>query len=297
MKIRFILFTSLLLTSAFAPAQTTPLASEPELAQQFDSGLLWKIDNGSSNPSFLFGTMHVEDPRITELPGPVLETFNNSTSLTTEALLDLEQMLQAGTELLLMDGSSLQGLIGAELFGKISAALTAQGMPPQVASLLKPWAVAILLTQPQAQTGQFLDRKLYDLAQQQGKSLFGLETLQEQLQVFNTMSIKDQITLLEETLAELSMIPEIIEQLTQAYLARDLKQLTTLANEQFSQSRVQRQLRQQLLIDRNLKMVNRMQARIREGSAFIAVGALHLSGPQGLLYLLQQMGFELTRVY
>jgi len=296
--LRFILSTSLALMSSFTLAQSTALLSnDPGLGHEFDTGLLWQIDNGASNPSFLFGTMHVEDPRITELPGPVLETFNNSASLTTEALLDLEQMLQAGTELLLIDGNSLQDLIGAELFGKISAALTAQGRPPQIASLLKPWAVAILLTQPQAQSGLFLDRKLYDLAQQQGKSLFGLETLQEQLQVFNTMSIDDQITLLEETLAELSMIPEIIEQLTQAYLARDLKQLTTLANEQFSQSRVQRQLRQQLLIDRNLKMVNRMQARIREGSAFIAVGALHLSGPQGLLYLLQQMGFELTRVY
>ena len=295
---RIVLCTGLLLMSTLAPAQTTTLlANESEFAQQFDTGLLWQIDNGSSNPSFLFGTMHVEDPRITELPGPVLETFNNSASLTTEALLDLEQMLQAGTELLLVDGNSLQDLIGAELFGKISAALTAQGMPPQIASLLKPWAVAILLTQPQAQSGMFLDRKLYDLAQQQGKSLYGLETLQEQLQVFNTMSIDDQITLLEETLAELSMIPDIIEQLTQAYLARDLKRLTTLANEQFSQSRVQRQLRQQLLIDRNLKMVNRMQTRLREGSAFISVGALHLSGPEGLLNLLQQMGYELTRVY
>ena len=295
---RFILGAGLALISSFTLAQNTALPSnDPGLEHEFDSGLLWQIDNGSSNPSFLFGTMHVEDPRITELPEPVMESFNNSVSLTTEALLGLEQILQAGTELLLLDGNSLEDLIGTELYAKVSDALTAKGMLPQIASLLKPWAVAVLLTQPQAQSGLFLDRKLYQMAQQQGKTVFGLETLQEQLQVFNTMSLDDQITLLEEALAELNMVPEIIEQLTQAYLARDLKRLTALANEQFSQSRVQNLLKQTLLIDRNKKMAERMQSRLIEGGAFIAVGALHLSGEDGLLRLLQQMGYALTRVY
>jgi len=296
--LRIVLYTGLALMSSMTSAQnTTLLSNDPAPVEEFDTGLLWQIDNGSSIPSFLFGTMHVEDPRVTEFPGPVLEAFDSSTSLTTEALLGLEQILQAGTELLLLDGNRLENLISAELFAKVSEALTERGMIPQMTSMLKPWAVAILLSQPRAKSGLFLDRKLYDLAQQQGKALFGLETLQEQLQIFNTMSMDDQITLLQEALGELNMIPEIVEQLTQAYLARDLGRLTTLANEQFSQSRVQRQLKQRLLIDRSKKMAQRMQVRLREGGAFIAVGALHLPGPEGLLSLLQQMGYAVTRVY
>jgi len=298
MMLRFVLCAGLVLMPSCTLAQNTVLLSnDPGLALEFETGLLWQIDNGVSRPSYLFGTMHVEDPRITRLPDSVLEVFESSKSLTTEALLDMDQILQVSTELLLVDGNRLEDLIGAEMFSKVSDAITAQGMTPQIASLLKPWAVAILLATPRAKSGIFLDRKLYDMAQQRGKALFGLETLQEQLQVFNAMNLDDQILLLEETLAQINMIPEMIEQLAQAYLDRDIKRLAELANEQFSGSRVQTQLKQQLLIDRNIKMVDRMQARIREGGAFIAIGALHLPGPDGLLSLLQQKGYVLTRIY
>lgn len=290
-------------SDTFDTAQSFVTAYQADASQasvsddQFDFGVLWQIDNGFSMPSFLLGTMHVEDARVTNLPTPVQQAFESSNSLTTEALLELEQILLVGTELLLVDGSTLESLIGKELFAEVSDALRARGMLPEIATLLKPWAVALLLSQPQSQSGMFLDRKLYHLAQQKGKAVYGLETMSEQLSVFKTMDLSDQIVLLEETLAQLNMIPEIIERLTQAYLDRDLKQLTVIANEQFSHSPVQQQLKQQLVIDRNKRMANRMQPRLEEGNAFIAIGALHLTGPDGVLNLLQQMGFTVTRVY
>ena len=273
------------------------ISTEPVNLDQFDFGLLWQIDNGLSTPSFLFGTMHVEDPRVTELPQPVQDAFNSSTSLTTEALLELEQILQVGPELLLVDGSNLQGLIGEELYQRVTSAMSARGLMPEMASLLKPWAVALFLSQPQSKSGLFLDRKLYHMAQQNDKPVFGLETMAEQLAVFKTMALADQITLLEETLAQLNMIPEVIERLTVAYLQRDLAALAMIANEQFTGSTVQQQLKQKLVIDRNIKMVNRMQGRLEEGGAFIAIGALHLTGPDGVLSKLKQMGYKVTRVY
>lgn len=264
---------------------------------QFDFGILWQIDNGFSAPSFLFGTMHVEDPRVTELPQPVMDAFNNSSSLTTEALLEMEQILLVGPELLLIDGSNLQELIGAELYLQVTSALSTRGLPSEMASVLRPWAVALFLSQPQSRSGMFLDRKLYHLAQQNGKPVFGLETMDEQLAVFKTMVLEDQIALLEETLAQLNMIPEVIERLTVAYLGRDLAKLTAIANEQFTDTPVQQQLKQSLVIDRNVKMVDRMQARLEEGGAFVAIGALHLSGTDGVLSHLQRMGYSVKRVY
>ena len=270
-----------------------PVAAEGE----FDRGLLWRIESADAMPSYLFGTMHVEDARVAELPAPVLEAFSAADSLTTEALLDVDQLLLAGTELLLTDGTSLEDLIGPDMFSKVTQALEARGLLPQIATLLKPWAIAVLLSQPRTQTGMFLDRRLYDLAQRRGKPVFGLETLSEQLEIFNAMSNEDQVALLEETLAQINIIPELIENLTRAYLDRDLVKLTVLANEQFSQSRAHARLKQSLLLDRNKKMMERMRPRISEGNAFIAVGALHLSGPHGLLRLLQQQGYRLSRIY
>jgi hypothetical protein len=273
------------------------IAATGDAHEEFNRGLLWRISGATAEPSYLFGTMHVEDPRITQLPEPVIQAFDNSDSLTTESLLDVEQIIMVGTELLLDDGSTLEDLIGPGLYGEVTEALKTRGLLPQIAALLKPWAVAVLLSQPQAQNGMFLDRRLYELALQRGKQVFGLETLSEQLQIFNGMSIDDQIILLEETLAHINEIPEMIEQLTQAYVQRDLGLLAELANEQFALSEAHSRLKKELLIDRNMRMVERMVPRLSEGNAFIAIGALHLSGAAGLLNLLQQQGYILTRVY
>ena len=264
---------------------------------EFGYGLLWRIDGAAAQPSYLFGTMHVEDPRVTELPVPVMEAFDQSGSLTTEALLDVGQLLMVGTELLLTDGSTLEGLIGPDLYDQVGRALDTHGLIPQVASMLKPWAVAVLLSQPPAQGGMFLDRQLYELALQRGKQVHGLETLSEQLQVFNALSIDDQIELLEQTLIHANAIPEMIEQLTRAYLDRDLALLSKLANEQFALSGAHARLKKDLLIDRNVKMAERMLPRLSDGNAFIAIGALHLPGDAGLLNLLREAGYDLTRLY
>lgn len=279
-------------------ATGTPSSSGPEDgANVFDRGLLWRIEGAGAAPSHLYGTMHVEDPRITEMPTEVLQAFESSDSLATEALLDAEQLLSVGTELLLTDGSTLEDLIGTQLFDDVSKAMQTRGLLPQVGALLKPWAVAVLLSQPRSQGGMFLDRRLYELALQSGKSVFGLETLSEQLQIFNAMSMDDQIVLLEETLSQINAIPEMIEKLTLAYLDRDLATLALLADEQFAQSTAHSRLKKDLLIERNARMLERMQPRIIEGNAFIAIGALHLPGAAGLLNLLHKQGYELTKVY
>lgn len=266
-------------------------------ADEFDSGLLWKIDNGSSTPSYILGTMHVEDPRVTQLPAPVQRAFEDSDSLTTEALLDLEQILAVGTELLILDGGTLEGLIGSELNSRVEAALRDRGFPAEIATVMKPWAVALLLSQPPPRSGMFLDRKLYQMARQNGKTVYGLESMSEQLTAFKNMSTDDQIELLKETLDNLDRIPGLIEDLIQAYLDRDLHRLAELADQQFAPSPAQEQLKLKLLNERNQTMVERMQPRLEEGNAFIAIGALHLAGSDGVLSRLDRRGFSVTRVY
>lgn len=289
---RFVSGLLLVLAGTFLLA-TRPVADEGG----FDRGLLWRIEGTASDPSFLFGTMHVEDPRITALPEPVMEAFEDSASLTTEALLDMEQLLMVGTELLLTDGSTLEDLVGPELFGKVAEAMRTRGLLPEIAVLLKPWAIAVLLSQPVSQGGMFLDRRLYEIAVASGKAVYGLESLSEQLKIFNAMSMEDQIELLSNTLSQVNAIPEMIEKLIQAYLDRDLAMLAGLAEEQFTQSGAHARLKKELLLDRNARMLERMQPRLSEGNAFIAIGALHLPGPAGVLSLLKQNGYTLTPVY
>jgi uncharacterized protein YbaP (TraB family) len=87
--------------------------------------------------------------------------------------------------------------------------------------------------------------------------------------------------------------------LREAYLARDLVAVYDLLNAakvDDSTGAVAR-FEQRLVIDRNRRMVDRMGELLQQGNAFVAVGALHLPGEQGILQLLADRGYRVTRVY
>ena len=135
-------------------------------------------------------------------------------------------------------------------------------------------------------------------ATRRGKPTYGLETMQEQIAVFNSMSLDDQIVLLRDTVQNYHLAHSAMEDLTQAYLKRDLKALLALSEKFKPQdARVYNAMMDRLLTQRNINMAERMQTRLKEGNAFVAVGALHLPGDSGLLRLLANSGYRITRVY
>jgi hypothetical protein len=90
----------------------------------------------------------------------------------------------------------------------------------------------------------------------------------------------------------------MFEKLRQAWLARDLVQLEKVGNEQLPDNNpAAKRLMDSLLDKRNHKMLQRMQPRLKEGRAFIAVGALHLAGQRGLLNLLSEQGYTVEAIY
>ena len=95
------------------------------------------------------------------------------------------------------------------------------------------------------------------------------------------------------TLENLPSQPQLFERLIEAYAADDLQRLTEIAsldNEQ-SRSASARRFMIRLNDDRNRRMVQRIIPYLEQGNTFIAVGALHLAGPQGILALLRQQGY------
>lgn len=96
-------------------------------------------------------------------------------------------------------------------------------------------------------------------------------------------------------------MPPLIARLVEAYLARDLAGLWRISEESGGEGAAAKRLRavfaHRLLEERNVRMAERSEARLREGGAFIAVGALHLYGDAGMLSLLERRGWRVTRVY
>ena len=258
-------------------------------------GLLWRVHLPKHPANFLFGTIHVDDKRVKKLNPQVIRRFNEAKTLCLEILPDREMQVGIGLAMLLPESQSLDEILGNRLFSHLSLSLNKLGMDPLQATRLKPWAAMIVLSRSATRGGYALDEQLYHWAVYQYKQLCALETLEEQLSVFDSLSLRDQVALLKDSLGHQDMLHEMNEELIQAYLQGNLDEIYRRSLEMgAAKNNLSQRLRDTLIDQRNLRMLNRMMPELKKGRSFIAVGALHLPGKNGLLNLLRQQGYVVT---
>jgi uncharacterized protein YbaP (TraB family) len=264
-----------------------------------ESGLLFEVEGPSGKPSYLFGTIHSDDPRVVILPKPVQDAFDGAGVLVMEVIPDQAAIGRSVKAMLFHDGRCLKDVIGASLYAKTVAALKTRGLSEAAVQDFKPWAIITLLSLPQSKTGQFLDLRLYQDALAQGKPVRGLETMDEQLSIFEDLSERDQIALLRETLAVQREMPDVFERLIAAYLSRDLNELLRLSERylQGGDSALAERFRAAALDRRNRRMAQRLIPLVRRGGYFVALGALHLPGKGGVLKRVMDSGFQVRALY
>ncbi|MEE8271432.1 MAG: TraB/GumN family protein [Alphaproteobacteria bacterium] len=297
---RFIAVVALLVVGLVAGRPEA--AAEPLLNGQ---GLLWRIDTPDSQPSYLFGTIHLTDDRVTKLPPLVAKTLAAADSLTLELVMSPEVMARLGAAMQMTDGRRLDRILGPEMFAEVVAAGTRYGLFEGVLRQIEPWAVSAVLSAPPAEMARSmagmptLDQTLQDQAIAAGIPVYALETVEEQLAALGGLPEADQVTMLRHVLEDQPDIDRLIEELTQFYLARDLSGLYAWMMAQVSgadQVLYDRFL-ERIVDTRNQTMASRLTDRLAEGNAFIAVGALHLPGDAGILNLLGQRGHTISRVF
>ncbi|MCK7497712.1 MAG: TraB/GumN family protein [Comamonadaceae bacterium] len=121
---------------AVAPERT---AARPN---DFGKGLLWRIDNAGAAPSYLFGTFHTSDPRITVLPCPVERAFDSAASYTMEVIMNGAGLVSMAEAMFFSDGRKLEDVLGSELYQEVVAILSRQdAAKARAIRHMKPWAV------------------------------------------------------------------------------------------------------------------------------------------------------------
>jgi len=271
-----------------APNQTDSLAG----------GVFWRIDNGLSAPSFLLGTIHSADPRVLQWPSAIDDALQQASSFVLEMELKADSFFKIGSTMMFTDGHDLADLLGPSDYRRLVAAMASQPFPEAILRKMKPWVLLAMLNQPKSRQGEFMDLRLYRRAISQGKAVFGLETAEEQLAVFDGLAMEDQVALLRSTLNHLGDLPRMADQMVDTYLTGNLEAIADLTQSFLKQDGTD--LEQRFLLrlndERNTRMVQRMMPRIEQGGAFIAVGALHLTGPAGIIRQLAERGLRLTPV-
>lgn len=270
--------------------------------ERFERGLLWRVTKDGARPGHVYGTIHVADARLAELPAPVRRAFDGARSLMLEFVPDgyaRERFLEAA---MFLDRQTLEGTIGKPDFERAVEVLQPIGLAREVVNKLKPWGVLLNLRDPQrAGEGVPLDGQLLELARARRLQLDQIEGVEEQIFTFDEFPMESQVALLRHSLAHRDELAALAERTLQAYLERDLGRIWRLRQQFIARhpqvAAHQAVMTKRVIHDRNVVMAFRMQRQLRRGDAFVALGALHLYGEKGVLALLEADGYRAARVY
>jgi uncharacterized protein YbaP (TraB family) len=273
--------------------------------------LLWRIAGKDGAPdSFLFGTIHYSDDRVTDLPAAVSRALAGAGVVALELAGmpqpdDLQAALRADPTLVALPADkSLYDLLTADAAAALKQRLAAAGADPAMVARFKPWFVSILLGAPpcervrQAAGLLPVDGVVIKLAGEAGTRLVGLETLPEQLAIMASMPLEAQAAQLTQIVTAVETPEDRYETLLQLYLGHRIGMMFPMiemeARKDAELGKAVRHMAETLIARRNANMVARALPLVEAGGAFIAVGALHLPGDQGLVELLRARGYKVT---
>jgi uncharacterized protein YbaP (TraB family) len=219
-------------------------------------------------------------------------------------------MNQLGAAKLMLreDGKSLKNILPKELYHRtekylqtISPALNLEPF-----GQMKIWAlsaiVVMLKEQMKNPTLKAIDEVIFTYGKEQNKSVTGIETVEEQVAVFDQFTLTEQILMLESTLEYLEKNKNYSEVMKKLYLRGDEKGLVDFANEQLEDKKYEKleeKFMEILLYNRNQIMANRIDELLKKDikkSYFFAFGALHFLDKKSVIENLENRGYKVSRV-
>jgi uncharacterized protein YbaP (TraB family) len=267
-----------------------------------DAGHLWRISRAGTPDSFVLGTIHVADPRVATPAPAVLDALGRSRVLAVELVPEPADARLVELELF-DDGTSLSSLVGPQLFAMLGAELERRGLPRERLERMKPWAAMMHLgaaRQPQ-DGATSLDTELLVAAQARRIRVQPLELLDEQIAAFDTIPMDSQVALLGHAIVHREALAASLEPMVAAWQRGDFDALDRLAGASHAgdpaMSAHHRRMMKSLVANRTVLMHHRLQLPLREGRVFVAVGAMHLPGREGLLAMLRADGYRLSRLW
>jgi uncharacterized protein YbaP (TraB family) len=273
----------------------------------------WKVEKAGQPPNWLLGTMHLSDPRVTSLPDEAKAAFDGAQVVVLESdeILDQQQAaakMMARPDLMYFAGKdTIADYLKPDERKLLEDGLMKRGMPFAAIAKMKPWLLTSLVALPscelsrKAQGLPFLDMKLAKDGLAAGKEVKGVETLAEQMEVVASLPMSFHVKSLVGTVKYPQYTADMMETTLQLYLQGEIGLVfpagTYFAPEMdASDFRDMALFEEKLITVRNHHMADRGEPILARGNVFMAVGALHLIGDEGLVELLRKKGYTVTAV-
>ena len=296
-----------------APDRLAALTAATD-AVPFPRGNLWRATRGDEVIT-LVGTYHFDDPRHAPTLAAITPALTAATTVLVEAGPDEEKALmdliaRDPGKMMIMDGPTLLERFPPEVWSKLSDALAARGVPAFMAAKLQPWYVVVMLSVPPCALAQMKDPKgldgmVIDTALAAGIPVKGLEPFDTVFGLFDSMSESQMVAMIQSTLAVEDQAEDYSATLADSYFAGESRLIWEYMRDEsyklpgYTRDQIDAEfdsMETLLMKNRNRAWIPVLTEAAAKGPVFAAFGALHLSGADGVLNLLQEDGFTVEQL-
>ena len=275
-------------------------------------GLLWRVDKGPLPPSYLFGTIHSTNDDALATARRAAKAIPGAKVVVTElgGPIDAMERAKIGAEMLaraLDHDHDTFFEVPAEDRAKIETMIGERGYPIPFAHHLKLWFLAILTAAPECETKREaldlpeVDQFLAEQAKAAGVRVVALETSQEQLDAVASITPEVAAALLAVAAREPEMNDDVYATLLKLYGESRPSEILAVGDAvggvSASERAAEDAFTRLLLVERNATMAERLAPLLEDGGVFVAVGALHLTGKDGLVERLRGLGYTVDKVW
>ena len=263
-----------------------------------ENALLWKITGlGLKKPSYLFGTIHLIPANKFEVKPPVRAALEKTKRLTFE--IDLKTMFNISSQFSLMSkammrgGKTLKTLLSADDYALVKSKMEEKGLPMAMFERMKPMFLTMMVGQGdeaddlKSGATTSVEMELFSLSKKQKMETAGLETADFQMSVFDSIPYEAQAKMLIDGLRSTEKGDSEFDKMVELYLKQDIEKMHDMSATEADFSKYE----DLLLNQRNAKWIPLIGEMAREKPTFFAVGAGHLGGEKGVVFLLRKAGW------
>lgn len=274
-----------------------------DVVKPLENALLWEISgNGLTASSYLFGTIHIIDKEDYFLPEGTLSALDVSEQVVFEIdmteMNDVSKLMPMMNKAFMDNDVTLKDLLSAEDYTVVKDHFKEIGLPLFFLEKIKPMFLTVFasgdMKPSDLQSGAIksYEMELAEMAQNSGKSIGGLETIEYQISIFDSIPYKAQADMLVESIKGQKVGDDQFDELVALYKAQDVAGLYNAM--QGDENIIQYE--DVLLVQRNKNWIPVMGEMMNKGRSFFAVGAGHLGGANGVIQLLRESGYRVSAV-
>src|SRR6201986_3787661 len=259
---------------------------------------LWEL-HGKHNTVYLLGSIHVLRPSDYPLAPAVLKAYGDVKALFMEVDLNEIDSIKMQTELMasarLPEGKTLPAIMGDQRYKRAQALAQEVGIDLGIFDAFAPWFAAEAISQLQLQQLGFqpkagVEMFFLDKARADGKPVAGLETIHDQIALFDGMSMDSQADYLISSLKEAHDLPKEVGAMVHAWAAGDTQWFADQLKSEIGRDPA---LYQSVPVARNRKWVPKIEALLNDDRNYLViVGTGHLVGQGSVIDLLKKDGIE-----